>query len=107
MISSPTEEGSWRGAKSWHALAHWAMFRDLGDGRCRVYVCAIAQLFERLPSGRHVVMWDTIETLALERIDIDSHAALAADPEPDSGAGRRLKARSKGRRRRSGRRGRG
>ena len=52
------------------------MFRDVGDGRCFVYVCPIERLFEKRTIGHHGVRWEDVEKLALKKITLSSARAI-------------------------------
>lgn len=65
MISTPAMgEGSY-GAEDWHSRDNLVLFRDAGDGRCIVYVCPIAPLFDLRTIGHHGVTWDNIQKTAI------------------------------------------
>lgn len=79
MISSTRREDNSYGSANWHKRDHIVMFRDAGDGRCIVYICAIEPLFERRTIGHHGVRWEDVEKLAELSKVIASKDALAAE----------------------------
>lgn len=79
MISSTRREDNAYGSADWHARDHLVMFRDVGDGRCIIYICPIEPLFERRTIGHHGVRWEDVEELATRAKVIASEGALAAE----------------------------
>jgi len=79
MISSTRREDNAYGSADWHKRDHIAMFRDAGDGRCIVYICAIEPLFGRRTIGHHGVRWEDVEELAESRQVIASQDALQGE----------------------------
>ena len=79
MISSTRREDNRFGSADWHTRDHIVMFRDAGDGRCIVYICAIEPLFGRRTIGHHGVRWEDVEEQAESRQVIASQDALAQE----------------------------
>ena len=64
MISTPNREDQTYGGANWHQNDHIIMFRDVGDGRCIIYVSKIEPLFDYRTIGHHGVTWEDIEKLS-------------------------------------------
>jgi hypothetical protein len=64
MISTPHREDQTYGGTEWHKNDHVVMFRDVGDGRCKIYVNKIEPLFDYRTIGHHGVTWEDIEKLS-------------------------------------------
>lgn len=64
MISTPNRDDQNYGGAEWHKNDHLILFRDVGDGRCIVYINEIEPLFARRTIGHHGVTWLDIEELA-------------------------------------------
>lgn len=78
MVSSPQMEDATFGGAAWHAKSNMMMFRDAGDGRCIVYVCPIAPLFDLRTIGQHGVKWEDILRTAKRVQVIGSANAIEA-----------------------------
>lgn len=76
MISAPNRGKGEFGERPWHHQDHIIMFRDIGDGRCRVYVSKIAPLFEKRTIGKGGVTWENIEDLCDRQIEFKAKAVL-------------------------------
>ena len=50
MISTPNRDDQNYGGAEWHKNDHLILFRDVGDGRCIVYINEIEPLFARRTS---------------------------------------------------------
>jgi hypothetical protein len=81
MISSTRSANAAFGGEPWHDKGHIAMFRDVGDGRCFVYLCPIEPLFERRTIGHHGVRWEDVEKVALKKVILSSERAVEAVDE--------------------------
>lgn len=64
MISTPNRNDNNYGDADWHSCDHICMFRDVGDGRCMIYITEVEPLFEMRNIGHHGVTWDAIERVA-------------------------------------------
>jgi hypothetical protein len=64
MISTPNRADNNYEDVAWHLRNHIIMFRDVGDGRCIIYVCKIEPLFGRRTIGHHGVKWEDIQEIA-------------------------------------------
>ena len=64
MISTPGREDNEYGQAEWHSKDHIMLFRDVGDGRCIVYVSKIKPLFELRTIGHHGVTWENVRKVA-------------------------------------------
>lgn len=76
MISTPSSQDNDYGEAEWHKNDHILMFRDVGDGRCVLYISKIAPLFERRTIGHHGVTWDNVEQAAEYVQVLDSRDVL-------------------------------
>lgn len=76
MISSPHREVQGFGGVPWHNDDHILMFRDVGDGRCIIYINKIEPLFNYRTIGQHGVLWEKIAELADYCEVIDSNNVL-------------------------------
>ena len=79
MISTPNRGDNDYGSADWHAQDHICMFRDIGDGRCIIYITDIKPLFEMRTIGHHGVTWEAIQSVAKFSKVISSMDALAAE----------------------------
>ncbi len=70
MISTPNRETGESGGRDWHSRDHIIMFRDLGDGNCKLYVSKIAPLFEHRTIGRGGVTWENVEKLCVRQTNL-------------------------------------
>ena len=64
MISTPKKDDQIYGGADWHKNDHVIQFRDVGDGRCIIYISKIERLFDYLEIGHHNVTWENIEKLS-------------------------------------------
>ena len=64
MISTPSSKDQNYGGVDWHKNDHVILFRDIGDGRCIIYICKIEPLFEHRTIGHHGVLWENIGKIA-------------------------------------------
>lgn len=64
MISTPNKDDHEFGSADWHACDHVVMFRDVGDGRCMLYVSDIEPLFGLRTIGHHGVTWENVRKQA-------------------------------------------
>ncbi len=64
MISTPNRDDQNYGGAPWHSNDHIILFRDVGDGRCKIYVSKIEPLFRLRTIGHHGVKWGDVEELA-------------------------------------------
>ncbi|MGE0284004.1 MAG: hypothetical protein AB7P20_25795 [Rhizobiaceae bacterium] len=78
MISSTRSVDGGFGGAEWHDKGVIVMFRDVGDGRCIVYVNRIEPLFEKRTIGHHGVRWEDVEKLALKKMTLSSARAIEA-----------------------------
>lgn len=81
MISSTRSADSAFGGEPWHHKSNIVMFRDVGDGRCIVYVCPIEPLFHKRTIGHHGVRWEDVEKVALKKVTLASEKAIEAVDE--------------------------
>lgn len=81
MISSTRSADAAFGSETWHEKGKIVMFRDVGDGRCIVYVCPIEPLFQKRTIGHHGVRWEDIENVALKKVVLSSEKAIEAVDE--------------------------
>lgn len=79
MISSTKKEDTRFGSLEWHKRDHFVMFRDVGDGRCVIYICDIEPLFSLRTIGHHGVKWDDVRKIAKAHKVVSSSDALAAE----------------------------
>lgn len=84
MISNPKKEDSSYGSADWHKRDHIVMFRDVGDGRCIVYICDIKPLFDMRTIGHGGVKWEAISRIAKHTEIISSSDALKAEAQLSS-----------------------
>jgi hypothetical protein len=78
MISSSRSENRNFGGAAWHSKENFAMFRDVGNGRCLVYLCPIQPLFDARTIGHHGVKWEDVEKLSRKKIFLRSSDAIEA-----------------------------
>lgn len=64
MISTPYREDQSYGGVAWHNNDHILLFRDIGDGKCVIYINEIEPLFDHRTIGQHGVLWKKISELA-------------------------------------------
>ena len=64
MISTPNKDDHEYGRGDWHHKERIIMFRDVGDGRCIVYLTKIEPLFEKRTIGQHGVTWEDVRQTA-------------------------------------------
>lgn len=64
MISTPNRADNNYGDAEWHNNEHIVLFRDVGDGKCILYITKIAPLFDRRTIGHHGVTWENVEEVA-------------------------------------------
>ena len=64
MISTPKKDDQIYGGADWHKNDHKILFRDVGDGRCIIYICKIERLFDSPEKKRNGVTWENIEKLS-------------------------------------------
>ena len=64
MISAPKHKNPNYGGRDWHSNDHIILFRDVGDGRCIIYINEIESLFNIRTIGQHGVTWENIEKLS-------------------------------------------
>jgi len=64
MISAPNRDDQDYGGAEWHSNDHIILFRDVGDGRCILYISKIEPLFEYRTIGHHGVVWEDIGKLS-------------------------------------------
>ena len=64
MISTPNKNDQDYGGTEWHKNEHIILFRDVGDGRCKIYINKIEPLFNYRTIGHHGVLWKKIEELS-------------------------------------------
>jgi hypothetical protein len=75
MISTPAMEDRSFGAADWHSRDNLVLFRDAGDGRCIIYICPVAPLFDLRTIGHHGVTWDNVQkTAVFTKVISSSHA---------------------------------
>lgn len=60
MISTPSGNDQSYGDTDWHNNDHIILFRDIGDGRCVIYINKIEPLFTHRTIGQHGVTWEQI-----------------------------------------------
>lgn len=77
MISTPNKDDKDYGSADWHSQDHICMFRDVGDGRCIIYITDIEPLFGMRTIGHHGVTWESIQKIAKFSKVISSADALA------------------------------
>jgi len=65
MISTPSRDDQTYGDVDWHKNDHIVLFRDVGDGRCIIYVNKIEPLFDKRTIGHHGVTWQDIYDLSV------------------------------------------
>ena len=76
MISSTHNKDKDFGGVEWHNKDHILLFRDVGDGRCIIYINKIKPLFDHRTIGQHGVLWEKIDELADYCEIIDSKEVL-------------------------------
>jgi len=76
MISTPNRVDPNFGGVPWHNDDYILMFRDIGDGRCMIYINKIEPLFNYRTIGQHGVLWEKIAELADYSEIIDSKEVL-------------------------------
>ncbi len=77
MISNPNQMLGEYGGQDWHSSRnHIIMFRDLGDGNCKLYVSKIAPLFEHRTIGRGGVTWESVERLCVRQTNLTAEYVL-------------------------------
>lgn len=64
MISTPNNKDQNYGGADWHSKDHKILFRDVGDGRCIIYISKIEPLFALRTIGHHGVTWQNIAKTA-------------------------------------------
>lgn len=78
MISSTRIDDVEFGNVDWHEKENVVMFRDVGDGRCIVYVSPIEPLFGLRTIGHHGVKWEDVRRTASQIKVLRSADAIAA-----------------------------
>ena len=78
MISTPNRDDNEYGKAEWHQRDHIALFRDVGDGRCMLYISDIEPLFGLRTIGHHGVTWDNVRKVARVVKVVASQDAIAA-----------------------------
>jgi hypothetical protein len=76
MISTPNYDDNEYGAADWHRHGQAVMFRDVGDGRCVLYVTDLEPLFGLRTIGHHGVTWENVAKAAKEKTVFPSVRAL-------------------------------
>lgn len=76
MISTPHHDDNDYGSADWHRHGQAAMFRDVGDGRCILYVTDLEPLFGLRTIGQHGVTWANVAKTAKEKTVFPSVTAL-------------------------------
>ena len=76
MISAPNRGTGKYGSRDWHKRDHIIMFRDLGNGHCKIYVSKIAPLFEHRTIGRGGVTWEDVEKLCESEITCSAEEVI-------------------------------
>ena len=76
MISAPNRGTGEYGGREWHKRDHIIMFRDLGNGHCKIYVSKIAPLFEHRTIGRGGVTWEDVEKLCESEITCSAEEVI-------------------------------
>ena len=81
MVSTPNRDDHSFGSAEWHNRDHVLLFRDVGDGRCIIYICDIAELFNSRAKNnngefRHGVYWGVVKDIAKKTYVIPSADAL-------------------------------
>jgi hypothetical protein len=76
MISTPNHNDNEYGSADWHQSGQIAMFRDVGDGRCILYVSDLEPLFSLRTIGQHGVTWANVAKTAKEKLVFPSAKAL-------------------------------
>ncbi|MEO8883592.1 MAG: hypothetical protein ABI377_09315 [Devosia sp.] len=80
MISTPNSDDRDFGAGDWHKRDNIVMFRDVGDGRCMIYVSPIEPLFSLRTIGHHGVTWENVRKTAKHFQILASADALKVVP---------------------------
>jgi len=76
MISTPNREDDSFGSVDWHSRDHIILFRDVGDGRCIIYISEIEPLFALRTIGQHGVTWDAVSGASKKAVVLSSKDAL-------------------------------
>ena len=76
MISTPHQKDQDYGGADWHKNDHIILFRDVGDGHCKIYISKIKPLFNHRTIGHHGVLWQKIEELSSDVEILDSQDVL-------------------------------
>jgi len=79
MISTPNKDDNNYGDADWHRHGQAAMFRDVGNGRCILYVCDLEPLFGLRTIGHHGVTWENIAKVARQKLVFSAADALAQE----------------------------
>lgn len=78
MISTPNKEDQSYGSEGWHSNDYMILFRDVGDGRCIIYINLIAALFDYRTIGQHVVTLEMVDFLSSKTEVLKSEGVLQA-----------------------------
>lgn len=79
MISTPADEDHSFGSLDWHYRDHIVMFREVGDGRCMIYISSIKPLFDLRTIGYHGVSWENVRKTAKKIVVFKSEDALMVE----------------------------
>jgi hypothetical protein len=76
MVSTPNRSDNEYGDAEWHYNDHIVMFRDVGNGTCKIYINDIKPLLENLTIGKGGVTWENVEKFSKKIDVIDSQSIL-------------------------------
>ena len=79
MISTPNRDDNNYGDADWHRHGQVAMFRDIGDGRCILYISDLEPLFKLRSIGHHGVTWENVAKTAKQKLVFSASDALEAE----------------------------